>query len=202
MAAKKSNCKLQCSARRGLANLPSQTDHLLTVSTAISTAAKTALDSSSGTSFKFVADDDEACADSGATHVMLHELIDFLSIRKCHHRYVTLGDESVAPVLGQGTTVFSLNGNTILVWNALYVPALRAPLYSLRKHKTMPGCGTFSFHGLGSHILFLHLTLKIDNSVDSLVSYRSIGNSYDPDTMDYAEMLSSITLFTFTGNLN
>ena len=105
---------------------------------------------------------------------MLHELIAFLSIRKCDHKFVTLGDESVVPVLGQGTAVISLNGKTILVRNALYVPALRAPLYSLRKHKTMPGCGTFSFHGLGSHILFPQFTLKTDDSVDSLVSYKSI----------------------------
>ena len=55
----------------------------------------------------------------------------------------------------------------------------------------MPGCGTFSFNGLGSHILFPQFTLKIDDSVDSLVSYRSIGKSFDPETLDYAEPRAS-----------
>ena len=97
-----------------------------------------------------------------------------------------------------GTAIFSLNGKTILVRNALYVPNLRDPFYSLQKHKAMPGCGTFSFHGLGSHILFPHFTLSINNSVDSLFSYRSIGKNYNPDKLDYAEPSASCLTATPT----
>ena len=100
---------------RGTVNLLSPTHHLTTVSTAISTAAKTALALSSATSFQFVSDNDEAYMDSGATHVILNEFAAFLSICKCIHRSVTIGDESVVPVLGQGTVVFSLNSKIILV---------------------------------------------------------------------------------------
>ena len=68
----------------------------------------------------------------------------------------------------------------------MHVPALREPLYSLRKHKSMPGCGTFSFYNVGSYILFPNFALRIDDSDDNMVSYRSIGRS-PIQQLDYAE---------------
>ena len=145
--------------------------------------------SSASSSFHFIDSEEEACADSGATHVMLPDCEAFLSLHRCHHRTVTLGDESVVAVCGEGLAVISLNRKTILLRGALYIPALRNPLYSLRKHKAMPSCGTFLFHGMGSHILFPHFTLQIDDSVDNIVSYRPIRAAYDP--LDYTEPRAS-----------
>ena len=185
------SCRARCSARKVRANLPTEVDHAVTVSTTISNAAKEALTSSTGHIFQVVDGKEESYMDSGATHVMLPDLEAFISIHKCPHRTVTLGDESVVPVLGEGTAVFSLNGRVILVRNALYVPAFRNPLYSLQKHKTMLGCRTFSFHLMCSHILFPHFMLQIDDSVDNLVSYRSIGRGYNPCGLAYVEPRAS-----------
>ena len=185
------SCRARCSARKVRANLPTEVDHAVTVSTTISNAAKEALTSSTGHIFQVVDGKEESYMDSGATHVMLPDLGDFISIHRCPHRTVTLGDELVVPVLGEGMVVFSLNRKAILVRDMLYVPALRNPLYSLRKHKPMPGCRTFSFHRMGSHILFPRFTLQIDDSVDNLVSYRSIGRGYNPCGLAYVEPRAS-----------
>ena len=58
-------------------------------------------------------------------------------------------------------------------------------MYLLRKHKTMPGCGAFSFYGVGSFVLFPTFVLRIDDSVDNVVSYKSIGSAYEH--LDYAQ---------------
>ena len=79
------------------------------------------------------------------------------------------------PILGEDTSVFSLNGKTIMVWDAVHVPGLRALLYSLRKHKFMPGCRIFSLYNVGSYILFHNFAIRIDGSVDNILSYKSIG---------------------------
>ena len=100
--------------------------------------------------FTFLADDDEACAGLGATDVMLPDKAAFRSYHPCSGEFVTLGDHNKCPIKGRGTAIFLLNGKTILVRNALYVPALRSPLYSLRKHSQIPGCKLLSYCGRGS----------------------------------------------------
>jgi hypothetical protein len=76
---------------------------------------------------------------------------------------------------GKGSIKVSLNGKVVILRNVLHVPALQDPLYSLRKHTTMPGCGYFAFYGTGTHLL----VLEVDTSVNNLISYRSLGRSYD-----------------------
>jgi len=61
-----------------------------------------------------------------------------------------------------------------------------ALLYSPKKHKEMPGCGAFSFYDVGPYISFTDFTLIIDNSIDNLVSYMSIGQS-SCNKLDYAQ---------------
>ena len=122
-------------------------------------------------------DEDEACAESGATDVMLPDFGDFIFYRKCVNRFAILGNETPLPILGKGTAKFSINGKVLIIRNCLHVPGLRSPLYSLQKHKGMPGCGAFSFYDVGSYILFPDFTLRIDDSIDNLVSYKSIGRS-------------------------
>jgi len=136
--------------------------------------------------FNFVHDDDEACADSGATHIMLPDYSAFPSYHRVAGRTVTLGDNTQLRIAGIGSAKFSLNGKVILVRGALHVPDLRGPLYSLRKHKSLPGCGTFSHYDVGSYILFPTFALRIDDSVDNVVSYRSIGRRKSAP-LDYAQ---------------
>ncbi|KAL7459292.1 hypothetical protein ACHAWC_010958 [Mediolabrus comicus] len=132
-------------------------------------------------------DDDLACADSGATDFMFPDRKAFLSYHPCSPGRVCdlAGDQSV-PIVGVGSAVIRLNGKVILVRNALHIPALRNPLYSLRRHRKMPGCGVFSFCGEGSFLVFPDFILSVDDSVDNLVSYEPLGSSYKGQ-YDYVE---------------
>ena len=67
---------------------------------------------------------------------------------------MVLGDDTKVPIKGEGSAKFSLNGKVIVVRNALFVPDLRGPLYSLRKHETMPGCRTVSHYDVGLFVWF------------------------------------------------
>ena len=68
-------------------------------------------------------DEDKACADLGEIHViMLPDYGAFVSFQKVSGRYMTLGDDTKVPILGEETAKFSLNGKIILVRGALYVP--------------------------------------------------------------------------------
>jgi hypothetical protein len=171
-------------------NASNHSSQPLSISTELSTAAVNALTRSPNCVFAPDYNDssEECCADSGATHMMLPDYMAFNSYRKHSHRTVKLGDKSTLRIAGEGTATFSLNGKVITVRNALHVPDLRQPLYSLRKHKTMPGCGTFSHHhDVGSFILFPDFVLRIDDSIDNLVTYKSIGRQKPHRRPDYVE---------------
>eukprot|EP00956_Cyclotella_meneghiniana_P031975 scaffold85846_cov40-Cyclotella_meneghiniana.AAC.3 len=88
------------------------------------------------------ADEAVCCADSGATRHMFPDYKTFLSYHKCDNKYVELGDSTRLPILGYGTAKFSLNGHIILVRDALHVPGLTDPLYSLCQQRFMKGCAT------------------------------------------------------------
>lgn len=138
--------------------------------------------------FKFVVDDDDkACANSGATDVMLPDYLAFLSYVSCKDWWVTLGDNSRLRIAGTGTAKLSLNGKVIILHDMLHVPELQNPLDSLRKYKAIPGCRTFSYFGVGSYIMFSRFTLCINDSVDNLVSYRLVGRQ-DIAALEYAQL--------------
>ena len=47
------------------------------------------------------------------------------------NNYALLGDWSWSNIVGRGTAVFTMNGRYVLLRNALHVPFLQAPLYSM-----------------------------------------------------------------------
>jgi hypothetical protein len=100
----------------------------------VSSILKTTVHAKDNSIFTIISDEDEACADSRATDFMLPDKAAFRSYHTCQGKFVTLGDHNKCRIEGQGTAIFSLNGKTILVRNALHVPGLRSPLYSLRRH--------------------------------------------------------------------
>ena len=120
-------------------------------------------------------DEVECCADSGATKHMFPDYNTFISYRRVHNKVVTLGDGSLLQILGIGIAKFSINKHVILVRNALHVPRLSAPLYSLRQHRLMPGCGFFSHCDCGAFLLLPSFSIKIDDSEDCLVNFKAIG---------------------------
>jgi hypothetical protein len=62
-----------------------------------------------------------------------------------------MGNNSYLPILDQGSVIISLNGQRILVWNALHVLGLVVPLYSHRAHFT---CGFIGASGVGILVWF------------------------------------------------
>ena len=58
----------------------------------------------------------------------------FISYKSITHLKVRMGNNSYLPVLARGSAIISLNGQWVLVRNALHVPGLGMPLYSLQAH--------------------------------------------------------------------
>jgi hypothetical protein len=129
----------------------------------------------------------QAVADSGATDNMFPDYTAFISYRRQHNRFVTLGDNTRLPILGEGSTKIKLNGKVVILRKCLHVPGLRNPLYSLRQHRKMPGCGTYSDYNHGAYILFPRFTLQINDDVDNFISYEPIGNSLPNVKIDYCQ---------------
>ena len=89
-------------------------------------------------------------ADSGSSEYRLPDYSTFKTYHRLSNRCATLGDTTRLPIKVIGTVVYILNGRTILTRNALRIPALQGPLYSLRKNRQRPGCGFYSSYKDGS----------------------------------------------------
>ena len=101
-----------------------------------------------------------AVADTGATDHMCPEQSAFVSYHPvpCNTLNVCMGNKTLAPVLGKGTSIILLNGKLVLVRSVLHVPTLRTPLYSLHKHLTQRGCGFLGNDSLeGFFCVFSHI---------------------------------------------
>ena len=68
------------------------------------------------------------CADSGASKAIFPDYSTFKTYHCLSNRNATLGNTTKFPIEGIGTTVYTLNGRTILTRNALHMTALRGPL--------------------------------------------------------------------------
>ena len=134
------------------------------------------------------------CADSGATKHMFPDYATFVSYHKCSNKFVQLSDSTELPIHSYGTAKFSLNRHVVLVCNALHVPDLTDPLYSLRQHCFMEGCSFFSQYDSGAFLLFPSFSIKIDDSVDCLLNFKPIGLAKSKP-IEYAEPRLSIPSF-------
>ena len=94
----------------------------------------------------------------------------FVSYTPLVDKYALLGDDHLVQIKGYGTTVYRLNGKVIKTRNSLHVPALRGPLFSLRRHRQRHGCGILGTYDLGSYVLFPNFILEIDDARDNLLS--------------------------------
>ena len=64
----------------------------------------------------------------------------------------------------------------VIIRDVYHVPALRLPLFSLRIHRRIPGCGYHSDNE-GVLIFFPSFSLEVDNKVDNYVTCHSLGRS-------------------------
>ena len=86
-----------------------------------------------------------AVTDSGATdHIMFPDKSAFISYKTTSHLKVCMGNNTYLAGLARGSAIISLNGQRVLVRNALHVPGLAVPLYpfSVQTHTY----GTLHFH--------------------------------------------------------
>ena len=86
-----------------------------------------------------VVEEDQTCTDSGATGMMLEDYVAFVLYRKFAGQYVEIGDDTRLPIAGAGTAKFLLNRKVVVLHYCMHVPGLRAPLYSLCRHRRLPG---------------------------------------------------------------
>ena len=64
----------------------------------------------------------------------------------------------------------------IIIRDVYHVPALHLPLFSLRVHRRVPGCGYHSDNE-GAVVFFPTFSLAVDDEVDNYVTCRSLGRS-------------------------
>ncbi len=124
-------------------------------------------------------------ADTGATDHMLPDRSACISYKSARNLRVHMGNNSYALVLGQGTTIISLNGQRLLIHKVLHVPALWVPLYSLCEHIRQPGWGFLGSYETGFHVYFPGVVLSIDTSINCHLSYTPLGKSAPLPTLHY-----------------
>ncbi len=107
-----------------------------------------------------------AVADTGATDHMLPDKLAFISYKAVFNLQVWMGNNAFIPVLGRGSTIVFLNGQRVLVRNALHVPSLVVPLYSLHAHLTQHGCSFFGAYEAGMLVCFPTFVLTVDTLSD------------------------------------
>ena len=68
-----------------------------------------------------------------------------------------------------------MNGCFVLVRNALHVPYIQVPLYSMQRHHTQPGCAYYNDDTVGNLLLFPTMVINVDSTTENIVSFRPIG---------------------------
>ena len=130
------------------------------------------------------------CADSGSLEYMFPDYSTFKTYHCLYNRYATLGDTNRLTIEVIGTTVYTLNGRTILTRKDLHIPALQGLLYSLCKHRQIPGCGVYSSYKDGSYLFFPDFIIQLDYSWDNIVRYPPLGTSHQ-GPIDYIEPIAT-----------
>ena len=115
----------------------------------------------------------EAIPDSGATATMWPHRHNFTKYRPTPSQYVLLADKSKIPVLGVGTVVVYFDKYIVQIRNVLHVPDLRAPLYSIRRHRRQFGCSFYCDQD-GCFLNFPTFSLAVDDSKDCLIKWSLV----------------------------
>ncbi len=139
-------------------------------------------------------------ADTGATDHMVPDRSAFISYKAVCNLCVQMGNNSYAPVLGQGTAIISFNGQRLLIRNVLHIPVLRVPLYSLRAHIRHWGCGFVGSYDTGMHVYFPGVVLSVDTSTNCHLSYKPVGKLAPLSTLHYVQPRCPPTIYQDEGS--
>ena len=129
-----------------------------------------------------------ACVDSGATHDMAPGVKeDFANYRPLPPgSHVLLANKQPTPALGIGTQYYRIDGYIIGRREVLHVPALSAPLISVRQHRRHQGC-SFVADNDGCFLSWPTFTIEVDDRRDCLVQYSLIApTGFDASSCDFA----------------
>jgi hypothetical protein len=96
-----------------------------------------------------------------------------------------MGNNPFIPVLNCGSAIVSLNGQWVLIQNALHVPSLVVPLYSLCAHLNQRGCRFYGAYNVGMLVCFPTFVLTVDMSLDCHLSYVPLGCCAPLDILHY-----------------
>lgn len=132
---------------------------------------------------------ERAVADSGATHHLWNKFRDFRTFRRLFGQSVLLPDGTRMAILGIGSIVISMGGKRVLLRNVFLVEGLRVPLFSLRVHRRLPGCG-HEANNDGFFVRFPDFELPVNDEIDSYLEYQSVETS-DDEILDYIEPTAS-----------
>ena len=114
-----------------------------------------------------------AILDSGATHHLWPTYGAFINYHRVFNQHVTLADNSEVRIAGRGTIAIEMGGKKIVIRDVYHVPDLRLPLFSLRVHRRVPGCGYHSDND-GVCCFFPTFQLEVDDKVNTYVTCRSV----------------------------
>ncbi len=126
---------------------------------------------------------------------MFPDKLAFISYKSIPNLQVRMGNNSFLSVLKRSTTIISLNGQRILVRNALHVPGLTVPLYSLCAHLKQHGCGFLGTFEAGMLVYCPWLVLLVDTSSNCHLSYESLGRAAPLDTLHYVQLCCPPSLY-------
>ena len=116
---------------------------------------------------------------------MWHDYLAFTSYHPTSSQHVLLADNTKAPVTGVGSIKILLDGRVCGFRNVLHIPSLRVPLYSLRAHRRMEGCGFLGDNGC-FQVYFPGFVTTVEDSVDSYINYSPLGRA-SPLTYDFRQ---------------
>jgi hypothetical protein len=83
--------------------------------------------------------------------------------------------------------IISFNGQRVLVHNALHIPGLAVPLYSLWAHFQQQGCGFIGSLEAGMLVYFPNFVLLVDTSSDCHLAHEPLGTAAPLDTLHYIQ---------------
>ena len=146
--------------------------HLASVAASSARSASPSAISAAATS----ASSQVAILDSGATHHLWPFYKAFIHYHRVYGQFVTLADNSRIRIAGRGTIAVEMGGKRIVIRDVYHVPDLRLPLFSLRVHRRVLGCGYHSNND-GVSCFFPTFQVDVDDEVDTYVTCRSIGPS-------------------------
>jgi hypothetical protein len=126
-------------------------------------------------------------ADTGTTNHMLLDKSAFILYTPVLSWQVPMGNNSFAPIGGQGTAIILLNSKKIPIHNCLHIPEHCNPLYNLCAHQRQWGCEFIGMFSLGMYVYFPTFIIEVDTATDCHLEYAPIKYAAGLADLDYVQ---------------